>query len=380
MSEEKVSMRHWINLGALAMTFVTGASLFGCGGGASNPAGTATRATKDRVLSIQTHNAKNFSFNSNPNSTASFATNASSNNSPTVSSPGSPVPPASIHSPYPFIGAFLHGGFGFGFGGVPGGINAIGLSAPSGGIGFAIGASSPPGRKARTREAVFYYDEYLGLWVDYTSDSTSVTSFLYEDQAKTKPAGSIKSNFPNDYVPGADFSYSSSYSFTAGALKGSSGEYDTIFKSDGSGSSSYRDTETDGSTSVGSSVQNSDGSSHWSSKYTSSKGYASNESGSFNSDGSGKAHYDSSDGYATDYQYNSDGSGSGKVSGPEPGLPAVIVWDANGNVTITYADGTTEHFQTWGISPVEPNSGSGDALPGSVGGSTGTVSSGNTGK
>ena len=363
MNAQKGSLLHCLRACAFATALVTISSLFGCGGGSSNASGTATRATKDRVLSIQSHNAKNFSFNSGPNSSATFKTNASANNAPTVSSPGYPVP---IHSPYPFIGAFLHGGFGFG-GGLPSGTGVIGLSSPSSGIGVAIGASVPAVRRAGTRESTFYYDEYLGLWVDYTSDSTSVTSFLYEDQAKTKPAGNIKSNYRNDFVPGDDFSYTSSYSFTAGLLKGSSGNYNTTFKSDGSGSSSYKDVETDGSTSIGSSVQQADGSSSWSSKYSSARGYVSNDSGSFNSDGSGKSHYDSSDGYASDYQYNADGSGSAKVNGPEPGLPAVIVWDADGNVTITYADGTTEHFKTWGIESNSTSEGSGSSSSGSVG-------------
>ena len=40
--------------------------------------------------------------------------------------------------------------------------------------------------------------------------------------------------------------------------------------------------------------------------------------------------------------------GHGKITGPDPGLPVTISWDAYGNTTIVYADGSTEHIAGWG--------------------------------
>jgi hypothetical protein len=75
--------------------------------------------------------------------------------------------------------------------------------------------------------------------------------------------------------------------------------------------------------------------------------------GSFRADGSGGTWLSSSDGYKSDYRYNADGSGHGRITGPDPGLPVSISWDAFGNTMIVYADGTVEHVSGWG-------SGSGD--------------------
>ena len=362
---------------ALLLTITAGGlGAFGCGGGGGGGTmgiGLApTRATIDKVHSIQTRSDKNLSFNSSPNSFASLSVNGAATNSPTAGGAGSLT-----HRPFSFLGAFLRGGFGFGGGiaasGVVGVATPTGGASASSGIGNAFPGAHPGGRKARTRESSFYYDEFLGLWVDFNSTETSVTSALYEDQAKTKPAGTISSTFPATYDPTADYAYASDYSFTAGTLKGSKGSYSTTFKADGSGTSTYFDTQPDGSKSAGSSQTNADGSSTWTSAYRSATGLSSNDSGSFFADGSGKSHFDSSDGYITDYAYHADGSGSGKIAGPDPGLPATIVWDNMGNVTITYADGSVEKFNAWVVTDIFPT----EPLPA---GSETPPSSGATGK
>jgi hypothetical protein len=70
--------------------------------------------------------------------------------------------------------------------------------------------------------------------------------------------------------------------------------------------------------------------------------------GSFRADGSGGTRLSSSDGYKSDYRYNADGSGHGRITGPDPGLPVSISWDAYGNTMIVYADGSVEHVSGWG--------------------------------
>ena len=77
-------------------------------------------------------------------------------------------------------------------------------------------------------------------------------------------------------------------------------------------------------------------------------------SGTFHGDGSGATHTDDSAGYVADFTYNADGSGRGRVTGPIAGLPAIIVWDARGNTTITYADGTSDFIPGWGYGVAVP--------------------------
>jgi hypothetical protein len=64
-------------------------------------------------------------------------------------------------------------------------------------------------------------------------------------------------------------------------------------------------------------------------------------------DGSGSSLVESSDGYKSTFMFNSDGSGNAKIEGSDPLLPALIKWDAEGNVEIRYADGTVEKYNRW---------------------------------
>jgi len=193
---------------------------------------------------------------------------------------------------------------------------------------------------SRTRGGNFYYDEWLQLWVDFTDLPGSTTYLFYLDEAKTQPAGSNIATYPVDFSVFPQ-KYESSYNFTAGTAAGSHGKYVSSYNADGSGSTSYDNSWNDGSTYSGTSTSTADGTYKWS-NHSSFGSVSFNDSGTFKSDGSGMAHTDSSDGHATDFVFNADGSGWGKFSGPEPGLPAIIRWDATGVGTITYADGTSE--------------------------------------
>jgi hypothetical protein len=201
----------------------------------------------------------------------------------------------------------------------------------------------------------FYYDYFLGLWVDVTTTPGKVTYSLYVDQAKTTSAGQIQTIQPTDYNTFPQ-TYSSSYTFTAGALAGSQGSAQNVTNADYSGTATYSDTYADGSKDSGSSSWSGQGDYSWQSRSDLSDGSWTQSTGSWRADGSGGTKTSSSDGYSAVYVYNSDGSGNAHISGPDPGLPATIVWDAYGNTTITYADGTVEHIPGW-------NSGGGVAVP-----------------
>lgn len=207
-------------------------------------------------------------------------------------------------------------------------------------------AIAEPGPLPPVPAPTFYYDDYLGLWVQVVEGTDSSSYLLYQDEAQTEPAGSIVTRWPADWSTYPQV-YSSSYSFTAGFLAGSHGDSLDTTNADGSGASSYEDIYSDGSSDKGSSTWSVSGASSWSSRSDMSDGSWFECSGSFAADGSGKTHEKSSDGYAADYVYNPDGSGSALISGPDPGLPAKIVWDVYGNETITWADGTVETIPAW---------------------------------
>ena len=212
----------------------------------------------------------------------------------------------------------------------------------------------------------FYYDYYLGLWVQITDTATSSTYTLYSDEAKTQPAGSIVTSQPADYNTYPQV-YQSSYSFTSGYLSGSNGSSINHINSDGGGSSSYNDTYADGSKDSGASSWSGLGDSSWTSRTDATDKSWTVSRGGFRADGNGGSHYETSDGYVADYVYNSDGSGHSSITGPDPGLPVTTTWDAFGNTTIRYADGSTETIPGWnyygGFTGAGTNGGGGDVVP-----------------
>lgn len=326
------------------------AALAGCGGGSGSGSGSqVTRATRDRVHLVQTQNIRLLARNGGQTLSIASARNgafvngASAANS--VGGGGASAAEASTNRPIPMVGSFIQN---------------VAASRPN---------RSAASRRARTRadtgDPNFYFDDFLGLWVQFTDTTTQTIYLLFMDQAKTQPAGSIVTTFPAaDADPQV---FSSDYTFTAGLLAGSHGSYKTTISSDGSGSSSYDDSSPDGWSGSGESTWRANGDYTWSSRTTIPGGISSNDRGTFHADGSGFTHSDASDGFVSDFTYRADGSGFGKVSGPAAGLPASIAWDAMGNTTITYADGTVDHFNAWFIGPsdggvaVSGSSGSGTA-------------------
>jgi hypothetical protein len=217
------------------------------------------------------------------------------------------------------------------------------------------GGTDPGGPPADT----FYYDEYLGLWVQTNFTDTSYGMDFFVDEAKTQSAGHMVSNWPADWTT-YPVIWHSEYNFTAGVLDGSHGTFDSSMTSETAGSMNY-DSVWGGDHARGRSSW-SDRSSTWTNRYEAADGAWSNDNGNFANDGSGTTTCENSLGYRTSYTWNADGSGNGRLEGPDPGMPATIRWDSMGNGTITYADGTQEEFHWWvSVMP-------GDAPPPDAGG------------
>ena len=375
--------------GAFLIATLLGASaLAGCGGGGGATrvvSKTPTKATKDRVKSGQTQSLRALAQSGVPNGAlsamaggsfmatggATGATGSGAGDAAPVSSAANAAPPV------PLLGQFLN--------------NIAATSRPNRSRAIArmrtrhaqglgrlrhddstIGSppSDPPVPDPGPLPS-FYYDDYLGLWVDIADTPTSSTFALYEDEAKTKPAGSIMTTFPTgDTFPQV---FESTYTFTAGSQAGAHGDYKNTFNKDNSGSSSYLDVYVDGGKDQGSSQSTAGGDYTWTGRTDNADKSYSSMKGTFHADGSGAVHSDGSDGYASDYTYRADGSGHARISGPFPGLPATIDWDTQGNTTIRYADGTSEYIPGWGYGEVTPVDDSGSSGSGVASSGTSTT-------
>lgn len=193
----------------------------------------------------------------------------------------------------------------------------------------------------------FYFDDYLGLWVDTTSTDTSFSQKLYIDEAKTEPAGSFETTFPTgwDAYP---YEYRSSFEITAGDFAGAHGLYVTSISSEMEGTSSYENVWPGFGSDKGWWKWR-DGASSWSYEGHSDDGAWYKGSGEFFDDWHGTSTFEDSFGYRFSYVYNSDGSGSAKIEGPDKGLPATMTWTAEGHVRIVWADGTVDEWDWWGV-------------------------------
>lgn len=353
MVKQNTLVRSALGLFAMVSALVM---IYGCPASSRNPATGPTRATREKLNLIQNQNSRQLSASGVPSTNTAATLNTD--------------------------GAVIGGGGGTG-GGIGGGTGIVGGS-PSPSFPF-IGAYiqnftnlaavsfNATGRisKPRTREGDtnFYYDPWLGLWVQFEYTETDYRTLLFEDEARTKPAGSFISTFTtsNDGTQ----TYVSTYEITAGLAKGSHGNYRSIYRSNGSGESSYDSFWVDGWRSVGSNRFTAEGEYSWNDRSETPDGLITTSNGTFRPDGSGQTRSTSSDGYIWEFRYNADGSGSGRVEGPAPGLPANIVWDREGNAIVTYADGTVERYSFWFY-----GFGGGTVSGGTTGGTGGSSSGG----
>ena len=323
--------------------------LTGCGGGSgSSSSGSPSAGTRAAVRKVQSHGLRAFA-----------------NGAPAAST----------------FGASVGGGVGG---------NAAGASTTStgtsgiplvGGYLNSLNAAHTNHRAAKHRtrdeDPNFYYDEWLGLWVEINNTSTTYSQQFYTDQAKTQSAGRVESVFSaSDAVPQTS---TYTYTFTAGIMAGTHGSSSWSSNADGSGASSYENVTADGWKFKGSSVQQADGTSVWKNRTDEPDGFFTTDEGTFKADGSSVTKTVSSDGYTAQFTNNADGSATGIITGPNPGLPAHITRDTTGKTVIRYADGTIETIPGWTelyndtVGAVSGSSGSEGTTTGSGG------SSGNTG-
>ena len=311
--------------------------LAGCaGGGGSTPNGSVTRATQERVSSVVRK-----LFSGGTMFGAVDGTGAVRGNVAAEATGGAAPPSADLSysgGNVPQLGAFLK--------------NMVQNGPVSRAKRISRGEGTGTSMPIRwDPKPTFYFDYYLGLWVQTNYDQAQGESRfdLYEDEAKTKPAGFVVSTWPTSWetFPQA---WKSSYEFTAGFLKGAHGSSENVTNEGwASGSSKYENVYVDGWKDTGKSNWGTGGSS-WFNRSESVDAQVWTESaGSWLSNGSSGTRMTTSDGYEAIFTHNPDGSGRGTIKGQEAGLPATVTWDNQGNVTIRYADGTIERFNRWGI-------------------------------
>jgi hypothetical protein len=228
----------------------------------------------------------------------------------------------------PFVGAFIRQF-------VPGTGSWLTRDTTGGGTGSTNGSTTSGGGEPPE----LYFDEYLGLWVQWTESGNTFSTNLFEDQEKTKPAGSFVNTFTENG------SFTSTFAITAGPFAGAQGVYETVVANDGeSGETTYDNTWPTWGHDEGSASWNANGSSNWQhrSELPNDSWFESN--GSFRANGSGSASGSDSRGYHYSFTYNPDGSGRGRVEGPDAGLPCTLEWNSSGVTKITWADGSVETY------------------------------------
>jgi len=259
-------------------------------------------------------------------------------------------------SPMPMIGSFFRFGAGIAF--------ATGFSEPGGGEGGSPDPGEPP-----VPQTDFYYDEWLGLWVQMQFEETRFRFDFYEDERKQLPAGFAESTWTGNFETYPQV-WSSEFQITAGMFARSSGSYVSTLTSPTDGTMQYSYHWNDGASGQGRSEWNATGSTY-ANETTAADGSWFKDRGNFSNEGGGESSSEDSQGFRTRYVWNADGSGHGLLEGPMRNLPAEIRWDTFGNGTIRYADGTVEEFHWWFIvSPEEvpPDTGEGEGGGGEGGG------------
>ena len=239
-------------------------------------------------------------------------------------------------------------------GAVPGGGGAGNVAAPRLDMYFRNlgGGGSFAGRTRQflppddSNYAFFYYDEWLQLWVDVKMTPDLYRQDLYVDEAKTQPAGFVESVMPTVWTV-FPVVFSNRYRFDKGPFAVAWGDYITESEADGTFRSNYESTSADGTVDKGSSSYKPEGEFIYTSMTTLPSGEWSKYSGNYGFDGSGSSIVETSDGYKSTFTFNPDGSGKARIEGADPLLPAIITWDAEGNVEIRYADGSVEKYNRW---------------------------------
>ncbi|MGV3618174.1 MAG: hypothetical protein ACO1SV_22840 [Fimbriimonas sp.] len=215
------------------------------------------------------------------------------------------------------------------------------------------GATRSPRHARQVREGEengdVYFDEWIGLWVKSTSpmnDDPGASGDLYfEDQALTTPGGhrltwlSQSGVYP---ITGKD-----ELVYTAGNFKGERDLYEWTVNEDESGSSKGEGNYPGVGSFVFQGSWTPGGISHFTERFDAVDGSWQEFELQEDDDLSYVLTINSSLGVKFTMNFAQDQSGTGRIQGNAQGLPATLVWDMDGNGTVTWSDGTTQDINIY---------------------------------
>jgi hypothetical protein len=189
------------------------------------------------------------------------------------------------------------------------------------------------------------FDPTLGLWYTIQIAPDGTFEKMYQDKAKTMPAGSLAYT-----VNDAALTLSGTFSVNLGPYGGLNGTYLQSLQSVGwNGSIAFTNSAV-GTTDSQFEIKTSS-TGGYVGKATNGvalqSGYTQTEVVAWPGDGTFTATTTDSNACKSSFNFTATLSGSGKVTGNAPGLPATITWNTGGNGAVTYADGSTAQFAAW---------------------------------
>lgn len=199
-------------------------------------------------------------------------------------------------------------------------------------------------RQVRDGEEDKYFDEWLGLWVKQQPgliDEPELGSgeLYFKDEALTVAAGhrltwiSESDVYP---ITGKEEMF-----YTAGNFAGERDLYEWSVNEDSSGSSKGEGTYVGVGSFKFQGSWDEMGISQFSERFTFVDGTWQDFTTKENADLSFRLTITSSLGVKFTLDFKDDQSGTGRIEGPANGLPATLVWDIDGNGTLTWSDGST---------------------------------------
>jgi len=188
-------------------------------------------------------------------------------------------------------------------------------------------------------------DPTLGLWYKIQLGSSLLTEKLYQDQARTIPAGTLQ-YLTND----AAQTLGGNIAVTLGKYAGLVGVYLQSLQSVGQTGTLGFSVPNVGTTDFQFNFESNNMGGYFG-KMTNGvellDGYLQTELVTNAVDGSITTSTTDSNGYVSSFTWSSTFIGTGTISGKDPGLPATIDWTAEGTGLITFADKSTASVTDW---------------------------------
>jgi hypothetical protein len=197
-----------------------------------------------------------------------------------------------------------------------------------------------------------YFDEWLGLWVKQQpglNDQPELGSgeLYFVDEALTQSAGHSLTWVSEAGV--YPVTGKRELTLTAGNFAGERDLYEYSVNEDSSGSSKGEGNYPGVGSFKFQGSWNEGGISQFSERFTFVDGTWQDYSIKENQDLSFRLAIESSVGVKFTLDFKEDQSGTGRIEGPATGLPATLVWDIDGNGTITWSDGSTSAINIYEI-------------------------------